>query len=168
MEEHPAKQRDKSALHNLGQRPAIDIPLSVSRVGRQTQDRLMNLLSDRIRQVLSQAQEVETVSRFAAELPLQTRLILNQKRLIEEVLKQAPFTFVPKEIQVILLGLTLTTFMADKDRKFIEKYKQILMNAFLTDPQLIRITKSLPGLKSAQQLLDLLEAVKLQIMKLCP
>src|SRR3989344_4100954 len=158
----------KSALRSQGQSPAIDISLSVSRVGRQTQDKVSNLLSTRVRQVLSQAADLETVSRFSSELPPQTQLILRQKDLIMEILKQDPLIKMPKEIQVILLSLPFTTFFEDKNRLFVEKYKRIIADAFQTNAQLLTITKSLAKLINDEELIKLLEGAGPVLYKLCP
>lgn len=156
----------KSSLHNIGQRPAIDISMSVSRVGRQTQNILGSQLSGRIRQLLSQAEELETISRFSSELPFQNQLILRQKGLIEEALKQQSLKFIDTEIQSILLSLIFTGFMADKDKNFMEKYKGILAEAFLKEPTLINITKSVSSLNSDEELIKLLEGVRPILTKL--
>src|SRR3989344_2832608 len=148
----------KSALHNQGQNPAIDLSLSVSRVGRQTQHRISNLISNRVRQLLSQAEELETVSRFSAELPFQTQLILRQKELIEEIIKHEPFTYIPKEIQVILLGLTFTSFMHDKTGAFVEKNRNILIANFSKHPKLLPITKSVFNFKTDEEFIKQLES----------
>src|SRR3990167_4454517 len=92
----------KSSLRAQGQTPAIDISLSVSRVGRQTQDPVSNLISSRIRQVLSEALDLETISRFSSELSQETQLTLRRKDQIIELLKQDPLTPTSKPIQVIL------------------------------------------------------------------
>lgn len=158
----------KSSLNSQGQTPAIDISLSVSRVGRQTQDQMSNLLATRVRQVLSQASDLETISRFSSELPIETQLILRRKDLITEILKQEPLTAVSKPIQLILLALPFTTFLQDKNKAFVEKYKKILIEAFLGNPQLVTITKSISNLKTDEELIKLLEGVGPILTKLCP
>lgn len=158
----------KSTLRSQGQIPAVDISLSVSRVGRQTQDKVSNLLSTRIRQILSQAADLETISRFSTELPPETQLILRQKDLITELLKQDPLTAISKPIQVILLTLPFTTFLKDKNRAFIEKYKNTLINVFLTQPQLLTITKSVVNMSSDEELIKTLEGAGGILAKLCP
>lgn len=158
----------KSALRSQGQTPAIDISLSVSRVGRQTQDKVSNLLSTKVRQILSAAADLETVSRFSSELPPETQLILRQKDLITELLKQDPLTSVSKPIQIILLALPFTSFLKDKNRKFLEKYKSFLINAFLTQPSLIPVTKSATQMQSDEELVKALETVVPILTKLCP
>lgn len=150
----------KSSLHNQGQRPAIDISLSVSRVGRQTQNRLINSISTKIRQLLSEAEELETVSRFSSELPEKTQLILHQKKIIEEILKQEPLAFIPPQIQPILLELVFTSFIINKDRDYFSKHKDLLINSFFTNPQLSKITRSIPNIKTDTELNKLLEQAK--------
>lgn len=156
----------KSSLHNLGQRPAVDIFLSVSRVGRQTQDRISNLISDKVRQLLSLANDLETVARFSPELPFQTQLVLNQKELFQETLKQDSLTFIPKEVGVIMLTLPFTFFFAEKTRQFLGKYKKMLIDAFLNNPDLTNITAAVPKLTSAEELIKLLENAKPILEKL--
>lgn len=156
----------KSSLHSQGQTPAIDISLSVSRVGRQTQDQVSNLLSTRIRQVLSAAEELETISRFSSELPTQTKLILTRRELILELLKQEPLTPIPKQVQVILLSLPFTSLFQDKNRLFLEKNRKVIIDAFLNHPQLAQITKSVPKLKSDIELIKLLENAGSVLLKL--
>ncbi|MDD5147543.1 MAG: F0F1 ATP synthase subunit alpha [Candidatus Daviesbacteria bacterium] len=158
----------KAGLRSQGQIPAVDISLSVSRVGRQTQDHVSNLLSTRVRQVLSAAADLETISRFSSELPLATQLILRRRELIMEILKQEPLTAVPKQIQLILLALPFTTFLQDKNRGFVEKYKQIIIEAFLKNPALLPITKTIATLKTDEELVKLLEGAGPVLSKLCP
>lgn len=157
----------KSSLRSQGQSPAIDMSLSVSRVGRQTQDRVSNRISTRIRQLLSQAADLETVSRFSSELSPETQLVLRRKDLIIELLKQDPLTAVPKVIQVILMALPFISFLQDKNASFIEKYKKILINAFLKHPTLIEIAKSVPKLDSDEELIKQLERVVPVLKEMC-
>ncbi|OGE25585.1 hypothetical protein A3C26_03500 [Candidatus Daviesbacteria bacterium RIFCSPHIGHO2_02_FULL_39_12] len=148
----------KSTLRSQGQNPAIDLSLSVTRVGRQTQNRMFNLLSTRIRQLLSQATDYETISRFSAELSAETQLTLKRRDLIMELLKQDPLTAVPKPIQAILLCLPFTTFLQAKNKTFIERYKNILIDAFTKHPRLAAITKQAGNMQSDDELIKALEA----------
>ncbi len=149
----------KSALYNQGQRPAIDISLSVSRVGRQTQDQVSNLLSAKVRQILSAAADLETIARFSSELSAETQLILKERELIMEFLKQDPLYPIPKQIQVCLLALPFTTFLQTKDKSFVEKYKKILIGGFLKQASLLSIAKSATQLRSDDELIKALEGV---------
>lgn len=157
----------KASLHSQGQTPAVDISLSVSRVGRQTQSHLVNLLATRIKEVLSSAADLETISRFSTELPAQTQLILRRRDLIMEILKQDSLTLVPKQVQVILLALPFTSFLQDKPRIFIEQYKKTITEAFLTNPQLLSITKSVDQIKTDDGLIQSLEGIGGTLAKIC-
>lgn len=85
-----------------------------------------------------------------------------------EMLKQDPLTAVAKPLQAILLALPFTTFLQDKNSKFVEKYKPIILNAFIRHPQLIPITKAVSKLKTDEELIKLLEGVGGILAKICP
>lgn len=147
----------KSNLYAQGQRPAIDISLSVSRVGRQTQKPVSNLLSQTVRHLLAEASDLETLARFSSELPLDTQTTLRRRDQIMELLKQDPLTFIPPSIQLILLSLPFTTYLEDKNISFLEKKSKVLVEAFTKDPALIKVTNSQAKLKSDMELIKLLE-----------
>lgn len=157
----------KSTLFSQGQRPAIDISLSVSRVGRQTQGPVANLLSSKIRYLLSTAADLETISRFSAELPQDTQLILHRRDLTAELLKQDPLTAISKPIQLILLSLPFTTFLRDKNKSFLEKYKNTIITAFLKHPTLSKIAKGVDKMKSDEELIKAVEEAIPLLEKLC-
>lgn len=158
----------KSSLRSQGQYPAIDISLSVSRVGRQTQDKVSNLISAKVRQILSQASDLETISRFSSELSEETQLTLRRRILIMELLKQEPLTAIPRKIQVALLALPFITFCNNKNKTFLEKYKKTIIQAFLTDPELSKIAKGADKFKTDDELIKALEGLTPILQKLCP
>ncbi|MCL4367553.1 F0F1 ATP synthase subunit alpha [Patescibacteria group bacterium] len=147
----------KSALYSQGQRPAIDLSLSVSRVGQQTQTHTQNLLATKVKQVLAEATQLETVSRFSFELPFETQLLLRQKILIEEMIKQEPLIYISKEIQSILLALPFTGMFQDKDAEFVRQNLRKIIESFASDPQLLNTTRAVPEMKDDNQLIALLE-----------
>lgn len=149
----------KASLNNQGQTPAIDINLSVSRVGRQTQNRLQNLLSQKIRQVLAQADELETVKRFSSELPIETRILLHQKDLIQEFIRQEALTSISIEIQIILLGLIFTTYFNSKNVSFLKLNKNALIETFIKNPDLSPLTKTLDNIENLDDFLKILESI---------
>lgn len=158
----------KSALRSQGQSPAIDISLSVSRVGRQTQDKVSNLISARIRQVLSQASDFETISRFSSELSEETQLTLRRRELIMELLRQEPLTAIPKQIQISLLALPFTTFFKQKTKVFLERYKKTIIQAFFTDAKMSQIAKSVNRFQTDDELINALESISPILQKMCP
>lgn len=157
----------KSNLYNKNQRPAIDISLSVSRVGRQTQKVVNNTLSRRIRQVLASAGELEALARFSTELPPQTQLILRQKALIDELIKQDDLSYIPLSVQTILLALIFTTFLKDKNDTFMRKHKDFLIKSFSQDPSFKNITDQIANMKNDEELINALEGLSGKLNELC-
>ncbi len=147
----------RSALFNQGQRPAIDLSLSVSRVGQQTQNRVQNSLATRVKQILAEAAQLETVSSFSFELPYATRLTLNQRDAIEEMIKQPPLTRLPRELQIILLALPLTNLFQDKDKSFARLNHGRIIELLSTEPELINLVREATQLSSEDQLLSVLQ-----------
>jgi proton translocating ATP synthase F1 alpha subunit len=78
----------ETRLFNQGIRPAINIGLSVSRVGSAAQTKAMKQVSGSLKLELAQFREVETFSLFASELDAPTRFILNRGFRLVELLKQ--------------------------------------------------------------------------------
>lgn len=149
----------KSSLYNQGQRPAIDISLSVSRVGQQTQTHVQNLMSTRIKQVLGEATRLEAVSRLAFELPAQTQTVLKQKELIEELIRQDSHSYIPKNVQLLLLALPFTSFAKDNDREALRKQKRQLVDGFLAHPALGELSQKALSLTSDKQMIEEVEKV---------
>ena len=77
-----------SRLFNEGLRPAVDIGLSVSRVGGKAQSRLLRALASDLRLLYAQLPELETFARFGAELEPLARARLERGRRLREALKQ--------------------------------------------------------------------------------
>jgi F-type H+/Na+-transporting ATPase subunit alpha len=75
-------------LFNEGVRPAVDVGLSVSRVGGKAQPRLLRRLASDLKLLYSQLHELETFARFGAELEPETRRRYERGRRLREALKQ--------------------------------------------------------------------------------
>lgn len=78
-------------LFNAGQRPAINVGLSVSRVGGSAQTHIMSKLSSKIRLNLSHYKELQIFSQFGASIDDNTKSILNNGARIVEALKQREY-----------------------------------------------------------------------------
>lgn len=141
----------RSALFTRGQRPAVDISLSVSRVGQQTQNPLQNALATKIKQVLTAGTQLETVSRFSFELPPETQLILKQHDLLEHLLRQPPLTNFPQAYQLILLSLPFTSFVQKGTAKDTD--------ALMKKPAFVNLSKNVLGLKSLEALFKGVEGI---------
>src|SRR5438105_8941572 len=90
-------------LFNAGVRPAINVGLSVSRVGSSAKTRPIKQVAGSLRLDLAQFRELEAFSQFASDLDKDTRARLDRGRRTQEVLKQPQYRPVPVEKQVMII-----------------------------------------------------------------
>jgi F-type H+-transporting ATPase subunit alpha len=102
-----------SELFNSGFRPAIDVGLSVSRVGGAAQTKAMRKISGRIRLDLAQYREMAAFAQFGSDLDKATQDKLAQGERLMEVLKQPQFAPYPVEEQIAILFLAVNGYLMD-------------------------------------------------------
>ena len=92
-----------STLFNKGQRPAVDVGLSVSRVGSAAQVKAMKQISGGMKLDLAQFREVEAFAQFGSDLDAATQQQLNRGSRLTEMLKQDVNNPLPMEEQVAVI-----------------------------------------------------------------
>ena len=101
-------------LFNAGIRPALNVGLSVSRVGGSAQTRAMRQVAGRLRLDLAQFRELAAFAQFgAAELDATTRSQLERGERITEVLKQPQYVPMPLEQEVAILYAVINGYFDD-------------------------------------------------------
>ena len=90
-------------LFNKGTRPAINVGLSVSRVGSNAQTKAMKKVAGKIRLELAQFRELEAFMQFSQDLDADTKARIEKGRRLSEVLKQYKFKPVGFERQVLAI-----------------------------------------------------------------
>jgi F-type H+-transporting ATPase subunit alpha len=90
-------------LFNQGVRPAINVGISVSRVGGAAQIRAMRKVAGSLRLDLSQFRELEAFSAFASDLDAASRAQLDRGERLVELLKQPQYSPLPAEEQVVAI-----------------------------------------------------------------
>ena len=118
-------------LFNAGVRPALNVGLSVSRVGGAAQTRAMTQVAGKLRLDLAQYRELATFSQFgAAELDKATRAQLERGQRITEVLKQTQYVPMPLEKEVTILHAVINGYLDDvpveKVRAFEEGFHRFM------------------------------------------
>jgi F-type H+-transporting ATPase subunit alpha len=91
----------ETGLFFKGVRPAINVGISVSRVGSSAQIKAMKQVSGRIKLDLAQFREMEAFAQFASDLDATTQKMLARGSRLTELLKQAQFSPMPVEEQVV-------------------------------------------------------------------
>jgi F-type H+-transporting ATPase subunit alpha len=101
-------------LFNAGIRPAMNIGLSVSRVGGSAQTKAMKKVAGRLRIDLAQYREMSTFAQFGtADLDKATRAQLELGQRITEILKQPQYVPMPMEKQVMILYTVTNGYLDD-------------------------------------------------------
>ncbi|UJW35371.1 F0F1 ATP synthase subunit alpha [Saccharothrix sp. AJ9571] len=95
----------QSDLFNAGQRPAVDVTISVSRVGGSAQIKAMRKVSGSLRIDLSQYQELKAFSALASDLDAASKAQLDRGEKLYELLKQPQYSPIPAEEQVAIVHL---------------------------------------------------------------
>jgi F-type H+-transporting ATPase subunit alpha len=90
-------------LFNAGVRPAINVGISVSRVGGNAQIKAMKKVAGRLRLELAQYRELEAFAKFASDLDKATQAQLRRGQRLVELLKQDQYQPMPVEEQVVLI-----------------------------------------------------------------
>lgn len=103
----------ESDLFYRGVRPALNVGLSVSRVGSVAQIKAMKQVAGKLRLALAQFRELEAFAQFASDLDPQTRQQIDRGRRIVEILKQPQYQPMPVENQVAIIYAVTNGYLDD-------------------------------------------------------
>lgn len=110
-------------LFNAGVRPAVNVGLSVSRVGGNAQTKAMKSVAGRLRLDLAQFRELAAFAQFASDLDPTTRAQIERGRRITEILKQPPYSPVSMEQQVVILWAVTNGYLDEVPLDKIKEYE---------------------------------------------
>jgi F-type H+-transporting ATPase subunit alpha len=120
----------ESDLFNAGQRPALNVGISVSRVGSAAQTKAMKKVAGPLKLDLAQYRELAAFAQFASDLDKATRDQLTRGERISEVIKQPQFSPLAVEKQVAILWVVTNGFLDDvptnKVRDFEARFYRFL------------------------------------------
>jgi F-type H+-transporting ATPase subunit alpha len=135
-------------LFNAGVRPAINVGISVSRVGGSAQIKAMKKVAGRLKVELAQFREVQAFAQFASDLDKATRDQLNRGMRLVELLKQGQYASMAVEDQVISIFTGTGGFLDDLPVESVRRFESELL-AFVHDkypeiPEKIAQSKDFP------------------------
>jgi ATP synthase F1, alpha subunit len=116
----------ESGLFNSGIRPAINVGLSVSRVGGSAQIKAIKKVSGTLRLDLAQYRELQAFAQFASDLDESSRKQLDRGQRMVEILKQPPYSPLPVENQVVIIFAGSRGFLDDIPVSAIGKFENEL------------------------------------------
>ncbi|WP_299041290.1 F0F1 ATP synthase subunit alpha [uncultured Campylobacter sp.] len=113
----------ESDLFNSGIRPAINVGLSVSRVGGAAQIKAIKKVSGTLRLDLAQYRELQAFAQFASDLDESSRKQLERGQRMVEVLKQPPYSPLPVENQVVIIFAGSNGYLDDLPVSAVTKFE---------------------------------------------
>jgi F-type H+-transporting ATPase subunit alpha len=121
-----------------GIRPAINVGLSVSRVGGAAQTKAMKKVAGTLRTEMAQFRELEAFAQFGSDLDKATLQQINRGRRLVEVLKQPQYQPMPPEKEVVILFAAANGYL-DKwpDNRISESETRMLEEISITRPELL-------------------------------
>ena len=142
-------------LFNEGQRPAINVGLSVSRVGSSAQTRLMKQVSARLRMSLAQDRELAAFAQFGSDLDDNTRKVLDAGDRMMAALRQRRFAPLSDAHQALMIFAVGDGFADKIQPEQMELFETKLFEYFDSEqPELMAVLET--GKKMDEQTLELL------------
>jgi F-type H+-transporting ATPase subunit alpha len=118
----------ESDLFYRGIRPAINVGLSVSRVGSAAQTKAMKQVAGRIKLELAQYREMEAFAQFGSDLDAATQRLLNRGARLTELLKQDQYSPMSVEEQVVTIFAGVRGYLDDIEVGQIQRFEQEYLN----------------------------------------
>ena len=100
-------------LFNAGQRPALNVGISVSRVGSSAQTRAMRSVAGKLKGELAQFRDLAAFAQFASDLDATTKAQIDRGQRLQELLKQPQYNPLPVEDQVAILYAANNNYLED-------------------------------------------------------
>jgi F-type H+-transporting ATPase subunit alpha len=122
----------ETELFFKGIRPAVNVGLSVSRVGSAAQIKAMKQVAGSIKLDLAQFREMEAFSQFASDLDQSTRNLLERGRRLTEILKQPQYTPLKVEEQVVVIFSGVKGFLDKIEITRITEFESFLLERIRT------------------------------------
>ncbi len=150
----------ESSLFFAGQRPAVNVGLSVSRVGGDAQTKAMKKASGAIRLDLAQYREMEVFTQFASDLDDATKDQLSYGQGLMYLLRQDQYRPLQQYEQVILLTAALSRVMASVPREDLRNYAHELLDFFRRERQGLCVRVESTGLLSPEDREEIIQAAR--------
>jgi F-type H+-transporting ATPase subunit alpha len=153
----------ETELFNQGIRPAVNVGLSVSRVGSAAQTKAMKKVAGSIKLELAQYREMAAFAQFGSDLDASTQRLLNRGSKLTELLKQKQYSPMSVAEQVISVFCGVKGYLDDIDLKDISEFENnILSKCNSENPEIFDIINKSGKLeeKTEKSLIKIIEELK--------
>jgi F-type H+-transporting ATPase subunit alpha len=133
----------ETELFYKGVRPAVNVGISVSRVGSAAQIKAMKQVSGSIKLELAQYREMAAFAQFGSDLDLSTQKLLNRGSKLTELLKQDQYSPLKVEEQVVSIFSGVKGFLDDVELNQIKSFEKKLLSKIKSEaPDILNNIKS--------------------------
>ncbi|MDR0942533.1 MAG: F0F1 ATP synthase subunit alpha [Holosporales bacterium] len=122
-----------------GIRPAINIGVSVSRVGSAAQTKAMKSVASNIKIEMAQYNELSSFSQFSSDLDSATKELLNNGEKIIELLKQPQYKTLKNSEHVVVLYASMHGYLKDVDKKQVKQFERALLEAIKNESNILDV-----------------------------
>ncbi|CAI8342768.1 MAG: ATP synthase subunit alpha [Hyphomonas sp. TMED17] len=122
-------------LFYQGIRPAVNVGLSVSRVGSAAQTKAMKKVAGSMKGELAQYREMAAFAKFGSDLDAATQKLLNRGERLTELLKQPQFSPLQMEEQVVVIYAGTRGYLDDVDVREVTRYEADLLSYLRNEKQ---------------------------------
>ncbi len=153
----------ETELFNQGIRPAVNVGLSVSRVGSAAQTKAMKKVAGSIKLELAQYREMAAFAQFGSDLDASTQQLLNRGAKLTELLKQDQYSPMTVAEQVISVFTGVKGYLDDVELDKIKLFEKDIIEKIKSDkPEIIKDIQSSGKLeeKTEKLLIQLIEEYK--------
>ncbi len=153
----------ETELFNQGIRPAVNVGLSVSRVGSAAQTKAMKKVAGSIKLELAQYREMAAFAQFGSDLDASTQQLLNRGAKLTELLKQDQYSPMTVAEQVISVFTGVNGFLDDVDLNKIKKIEKDIIEKIKSDrPEILETIQSSGKLEedTEKNLIQIIEEYK--------
>ncbi|MEM9737542.1 MAG: F0F1 ATP synthase subunit alpha [Bacteroidota bacterium] len=153
----------ESNLFNAGIRPAINVGISVSRVGGAAQIKSMKKVAGNLKIEQAQFVELESFAKFGSDVDVTTQSIIDRGKKTQLLLKQPPYNPVPVEQQIVIIYASTKGYIdripSEKIYHFVNSYWRNLVESYPEELYDLRMGKM------SQKTINVLNKVAVNLLK---
>ena len=153
----------ETELFNQGIRPAVNVGLSVSRVGSAAQTKAMKKVAGSIKLELAQYREMAAFAQFGSDLDVSTQKLLNRGSKLTELLKQNQYSPLTVAEQVVTIFTGVSGYLDDVELNRIKTFETELLDKVKNDqPDILEKINTSGKLEDdvKKKLIELIEGLK--------
>ncbi len=150
----------ESDLFYQGFRPAVNVGISVSRVGSAAQIKAMKKVAGKLKLDMAQYRELEAFAQFGSDLDAETQSRLSRGKRVVELLKQGQFRPIPVELQVVIMYAAVNGLIDEVPVEKVRDFEQKLYDHMTANYSELLVDIKKSGVLSEENEKILQEAIK--------